>query len=122
MPIHDLRCKSCHLERQNVFVKDTFPPCPNCGGELDWIPFVPMTDCYGSTKTSDILYEDVGVPATYSSRRELEAKMKRLNFEPCGDKVGGARNEDSYRGTSFSFDGNLSRATPRTRSGRGGEK
>ena len=114
MPIHDLRCRSCEVVRENVWVRGTdYPACPSCGGEMTWIPFVFATDCYGSTKTSDILYEDIGRPATYSSRRELERKMKAINFDPCGDKVGGARNEDSYKATSFSIGGKTSRATPR---------
>lgn len=113
MPMHDLRCKVCDVVRENVFVRGTsYPPCPSCGGETTWVPFVFATDCYGSTKTSQILYEDVGRPATYSSRRELESKMKRIGFDPCGDKVGGARNEDGYRGRSFS-DGKTARSTPR---------
>jgi hypothetical protein len=114
MPLHDLRCTACEAVRENVWVRGTdYPPCPSCGGRMDWLPFVPMTDCYGSTKTSEILYEDIGTPATYSSRRELERKMKRMNFEPCGDKVGGARNDDGYRGSSFSFAGKMTRSSPR---------
>lgn len=114
MPIHDLRCRSCGDIERNVWTATDgrYTPCV-CGGERTWVPFVANTDCYGSTKTSEILYEDVGKPATYSSRRELERKMKRIGFDPCGDKVGGARNDDGYRGTSFSKAGKTTRSTPR---------
>lgn len=114
MPIHDLICRVCESIERNVWVKSDgrYSPC-SCGGERTWMPFVPATDVYGSTKTSEILHEDIGKPATYSSRRELERKMKRIGFEPCGDSVRGARNNDGYRGTSFSIGGKRSRATPR---------
>ncbi len=114
MPIHDLRCKSCDAIETNVLVSvNQYGWCQKCGGPRTWVPFVPMTDVYGSTKTSEVLYEDIGKPATYSSRRELEKKMSRLGYSPCGDSVGGARNNDGYKGTSFSIAGKQSRSTPR---------
>jgi len=114
MPVHDLRCTDCGNVEPNMTVKvGCYTPCPLCGGARTWLPFVFNTDVYGSTKTSQILHEDVNRPATYSSRRELEAKMKRLGFEPCGDKVGGARDETVFRGTSYSAPGLTSRGTPR---------
>ena len=120
MPVHDLFCTSCNIMRENVWCRIgargvLLPRCQRCGGKQRWMPFVPNTDVYGSTKTSEVLYEDIGRPATYTSRRELEAKMKRIGFTPCGDPVGGARNNDGYRGTSFSQAGMTSRATPRAR-------
>ena len=114
--LHDMRCTVCEAVELNQLVPSdgNYSPCAKCGGKRTWIPsFVPMTDVYGSTKTSEILYEAVGKPATYSSRRELERKMHAIGFDPCGDKVGGARNEDGYRGTSFSIAGKTTRATPR---------
>ena len=120
MPIHDLRCRSCEAVQANVMVKGTdYPKCERCGGETTWIPFLVATDVYGETKTSDVLYEAIGKPATYTSRRELEKKMRAMNFEPAGDKKNGARNEDGYKASSFSFSGKTTRGTPRAARPRG---
>jgi hypothetical protein len=31
--------------------------------------------------------------------------MRAMNYDPAGDPVGGARNNDGYKGTRFSFQG-----------------
>jgi hypothetical protein len=35
--------------------------------------------------------------------------MRAMNYDPAGDKVHGARNEDHFKGTRFSFQGQSQR-------------
>ena len=107
MARHDFYCPRCDSEQYDVYVTDAmvcarlFPACQNCGTgtRISWARgLAPSTDVLGVEKYSDAL------GGTYTSQRDLDQKMKAAGFEPCGDKVGGARNESHLNlGKKFSF-------------------
>lgn len=80
---------------------EEFPPCPKCGCATTWRPTKLTTDVYSVPRE-----DTVNGTGMYSSHRELTRKMKERGWEPAGDKVGGARNEEHLKlGKSFSYDG-----------------
>ena len=105
MPIHDLHCTRCVRERFDVVVSGTAYPLCQCGAPMTWTPARVQTDVRGSEQVSSVLDEAPGVPLRYTSTRERERKMRAMNYDPAGDKVGGARNNDGYKRTRFSFQG-----------------
>ena len=101
MPIHDVHCTRCVREQYDVqVVRGEYPIC-KCGAPMTWTPTRFQTDVRGSEQVSRVLDEAPGVPLRFTSTREREKKMRAMNYEPAGDKVGGARNDDGYRGTIF---------------------
>jgi hypothetical protein len=76
---------------------------------MTWTPARVTTDVRGSEQVSRILEEAPGMPLRYTSTRERERKMRAMNYDPAGDKVHGARNEDHFKGTRFSFQGQSQR-------------
>ena len=90
--LHDLFCQNCGATRKNVVVvKGAFPDCQRCASTMRWQPFVVATDVLGHETTSRILDEAPNRPLTYTSTKERDRKMKRLGFEPAGDRIHGAR-------------------------------
>lgn len=88
MPIYDLFCPHCDHELYDVVrPAQKWGKCPKCSKEMKMKPTTSHTDVLGSEQWSDVL--DI----SYTSTRERERKMKAINFDPAGDKVGGARNE-----------------------------
>jgi hypothetical protein len=68
---------------------------------MTWTPTRVQTDVRGSEQISRVLDEAPGVPLRFTSTREREKKMRAMNYEPAGDRVHGARNEDRFKGTVF---------------------
>lgn len=113
MPIHDLHCTSCNADFPDVMVRcGDYGSCELCGGERTWTPRGFVTDVYGAEVVDTVLREAVGVPLRYRTSREREKKMKRLGYDPAGDKVGGARNDDGYKRSLFSYRGQARKGTP----------
>ena len=111
MPVHDLYCRGCDAEKRNVEASvDSMPTC--CGAEMrvDWSHGkAPSTDVYGSRRWNEAVGDYVG------STREAETTMRLAGFEPAGDRVGGARNEDHMGlGKVYSYSEQTNR-TPLTR-------
>ena len=75
------------MARENVMLRqyDEAFSCPSCGAAMRKLPSLFATDVCGSTQYSQAL--DI----EYTSTRDRERQMKRLGFEPAGDKVHGAR-------------------------------
>jgi hypothetical protein len=115
MPIHDLHCPGCGAEYFDVAVSyGEYGTCKLCNVDLTWTPRGFHTDVMGSEIVDNVLREAPGVPLTYRSTRDREAKMKRLGFDPAGDKVGGARNDDGYKRSLWSYGGQKStKGTPK---------
>lgn len=115
MPLHDVQCLACGTIEPNVMVRGRdYGPCQACGGERTWLPFVVHTDVCGSEQIAPMLRDEMGQVLTYTSTRERDQKMARLGFSPAGDKVGGARNEDRYKQSHFSYAGQKrGKRTPR---------
>jgi hypothetical protein len=42
---------------------------------------------------------------TFDSRSDFRKELKRCHFEDAGDHVHGARNNDGFKGTKFSYAG-----------------
>lgn len=109
MPLTDIQCKACGVDQFDVFVplvdgEPDYPLC-ECGARTEWLAV--------SCPKTDVLGHEVHDPIndlTYTSRREAEREMKRRGWDPCGDKVGGARNEEYLNlGKQYSFLGQDSR-------------
>ena len=97
MPIHDLRCKSCDQLELDVVVHDRpYPPCERCGGERDWVPARLTTDEWGQSRYFKSLDME------FRHKSDLRAYMKKNHIREAGDRVGGSRNEDGFKGTVFS--------------------
>lgn len=113
MPVHDLRCTKCEaIVRDQIVTGTEYGRC-SCGGLRTWLPARVNTDIWGSPRYLESL------DRTFDSKSDLTKELKRCGFEPAGDKVRGARNEDRYKGTSFNFPGQRRRGTPRATSDRG---
>lgn len=96
-PIHDLRCRRCERLELDVAVGDRpYPACPECGGDRDWVPSRLNTDEWGQSRFIRSLDRE------FSSKSELKAYLKANGAYEAGDKVGGARNEDRFKGTVYS--------------------
>lgn len=109
MPLYEYGCNECGIdfEREQRIANHRYAVCPHCGERAKQIiKTAPRTDVYGAEQYCDV--QDL----TYTSRREYERKMKAGGWEPCGDKVGGARSEYGLKGTLFSFNGQTSRSAP----------
>ena len=106
--LHDIRCRSCTFTERNIEIHaGIFPRCPICGRETTWIPFIAKTDVYGHPVYSEAAGRWVG------SSRERDKIMKAAGFEPCGDRVGGARNHSHLGlGKSTSYPGQVRRPAP----------
>lgn len=109
MPLYDLHCTACGHEVRNVMTPaGEWGTCAKCQAPMTWTPFVFATDVRGCETVSSVLDESRDEvtghnrPLSWTSTREREQKMKRMGFEPAGDRVGGARNSDGYKGTIFS--------------------
>jgi hypothetical protein len=77
---------------------------------MTWTPSRVQTDIYGSEQTSRVLDEGISAdgnnrPLTFTSTRERERKMRTMGYEPAGDRVHGARNEDGLKGKKFIYPG-----------------
>lgn len=107
MIVHDLRCPSCESEIRNARVTPmNYPRCPLCNTQMVWKPSGFRTDVYGSPRYSDAAGCEV------RSSRDRDRLMREAGFEPSGDKVGGARNEEHlHLGKTFSYSGQGVRRT-----------
>jgi hypothetical protein len=79
--------------------------CAKCGSPMTWTPFVFATDVFGCEKIDNVLCEAPGVPLRGSSSSERRRKMAKRGYIEAGDRVGGARNQDGFKGTIFSKGG-----------------
>lgn len=109
MPLYEYECRDCVIDfesAQRVAERST-ARCPQCQGFAHQIiKTAPRTDVYGSEQHCEVN----GV--SFTSRSEYEKKMKRHGWEPCGDKVGGARSEYGLKGTIFSHGGQTHKSSP----------
>lgn len=88
----DLHCTRCLFESKNVLTEyQRYPACAKCGAPMAYTPNIFATDVRGYVHTSIALDDETGHPLTYTSTRELAKKMRKMNYEPCGDRVHGAR-------------------------------
>jgi hypothetical protein len=114
VPIHDLICRKCgEIENDQLVAfsnSGSYGKCVTCGGERTWMPSRVNTDIWGSPQFIESL------DRTFESKSDLKKELKRCGFEPAGDKVRGARNEDRYKGSSFAFRGQRGRGSPRAAS------
>jgi hypothetical protein len=105
--LHDLLCRRCGVERENVPIfGGEFPLC--CGTRMRWVPRRFATDVSGSEQTSQVLCDpdNTDLPLTWTSTRERDAKMARQGLVPVGDRVHGALNragDGPQRGTISSI-------------------
>jgi hypothetical protein len=96
---------------------DNYGTCGVCGGTLAFHPEGFVTDVYGQSQYSD------AVGGYVTSSRDRDQKMRNVNhsigdsgfnvvgYEPCGDKVGGARPDHSLKNSAFSGGGMQSSRT-----------
>jgi hypothetical protein len=103
--LHDLRCDDCGREEENAEIRNgIFPLC--CAQPMRWKPFVPRTDVLGVPTFSVAAGKEV------SSTRDRDRKMRERGFIPCGDPVGGARNESHLNlGRASAYPGQRVRRT-----------
>jgi hypothetical protein len=86
--VHDLLCPKCSCEMRNVPIEHgEYPSCDLCGTKMRWKPSRFRTDVYGAPRYSEAAGCEV------RSSRDRDRIMREAGFFPCGDKVGGARNE-----------------------------
>lgn len=107
-------CDRCDLTRDAGLIDwsptDDYGRCP-CGGTLRFVPEGFMTDVFGSAQYSDAVGDYV------TSSHDRDRKMRDAHheigdsgfsvkgYEPCGDKVHGARPDHSLKNTAFSGGG-----------------
>ena len=106
MILHDLVCRRCGTEQENVPIfNGEFPEC--CGTRMRWMPRSFATDVRGSEQTSQVLCDpdNTDLPLTWTSSRERDAKMAKQGCVPVGDRVHGALGvgDGPMRGTVSSF-------------------
>jgi len=113
--LHDLRCTTCEAEELDVpIVGGVFPPC-DCGGKREWIPRRFATDITGGP------FHSTSLDREFDSKSSLRAYLKQNGLQEAGDRVGGARNESHLRlGKSYSYKGQVGRATQAESAGRRG--
>jgi hypothetical protein len=101
----DLRCDDCGREEKDAEIRGgIFPIC--CAQPMRWVPFVPKTDVLGAPAFSIALGREV------TSTRERDRIAKANGFVPCGDPVGGSRNEDHRNlGKATAYSGQRVRRT-----------
>lgn len=106
MIVHDLYCRTCGREEENAGIRNgIFPSC--CGATMRWRPFPIRTDVLPCPAYSEATGTIVG------STRERDKMMRAAGFEPCGDRVGGARNESHLNlGKITSYPGQVRRPSP----------
>ena len=113
MIVHRTRCQDCDDVQEYTWCEaDRYPPCESCGGTLQWVPAGLHTDVYGCAKYSDATGQ------YHTSQRDKDRVMKEAGYEPCGDKVHGARPEHRIKNTGFSYRGQPSRTSAREREAR----
>jgi len=113
MALNDFYCRACDRELRNVELPaDSRPECCAQPMRVDWSHGqAPHNDVYGSPKWNEAVGDFVG------STREADTAMRLAGFEPAGDRVGGARNEDHMGlGKVFSYSDQTRRSSPTRRS------
>ena len=113
MPTYEFRCDRCGSDFDAVCrMAERHNQKCLCGGPgVQVICTAPRVDAH------DAVYDPV-LDVTYSSRKELESKMRRAGFSPAGDKKGGARNEEHQNlGKLFSYKGQANRGTSKLSKG-----
>lgn len=91
MPVHDLKCAACDEVERDVLCRrpsaggqGVLPPCPKCGGDRTWVPFVPQMPSTTRREAAPELKEHFqpargGFAQRYSKEREadhIEARRK----------------------------------------------
>lgn len=117
--VHWIYCKACERTLQDVRVD--LGAMPRCCGEP-----MRVTWEHGQAPSTDLhepRYSEAAGRAFRSTReRERYLRDPRNNrwgvsYEPCGDKVGGARTDLSIRNTGFMYPGMPSRTSTGERRG-----
>ena len=109
MPIHDLICRACETILRDQTVRGTEYGLCQCGAPFDWLPSKVTADAWGRP------HYIASLDRTFDTKSDLRKELRRCGFEPAGDRVHGARNEDGYTGRSFSFTKQERRASPPAR-------
>ena len=106
MILRDLYCPGCGHERTDVFVEgDAYPYCKSCGTRMRNHITKINADITGGPFYHPALDMD------FASKSDYRAHLKSRNLMECGDKVGGARNQEYLGlGKRFSYRGNGKRS------------
>lgn len=115
--VHWIRCPRCGAVEQDVRVDVESMPLCTQGHEatpmrVTWEHGIPP-----KTDLHEPRYSEAA-GRSFRSTREKERWMRDptknawgISYEPCGDKVGGARTDLSIRNTGFSYPGNSRRTS-----------
>lgn len=90
MPLFDFECEQCGRVNEILFFsnEEQKANCDLCSAPMRKLMPLVNTPEWGGPRWDD------AQQTTFSSRGEKDAYYKGLGYEPAGDKVGGARNED----------------------------
>ncbi len=90
MPLFDMECPKCEGVEEVFFLarEEHTAECSMCNEPMRKLPSLVNTSEWGSPQWDDAAQQRFG------SRSERDQHYKALGYEPAGDKVGGARNED----------------------------
>ena len=104
--LRDIYCPACDLLVEDVFVDgDDFPFCEGCKVQMRNAITKINADITGGPFYHPALDMDFG------SKSEYRGYLKSKRLMECGDKVGGARNEDYLGlGKRFSYKGKQNRS------------
>ena len=93
MPRYEYECPDCqHTEEHWVpFEARKTPRACECGGWMEWQ--FPVSAALGFKPFESFYHEGLGVDI--NGRRELQQILKANGYVEAGDKVGGARNEET---------------------------
>ena len=107
MPVYDLICTNDHLQENAVRSYRKYGICPIC--HEDCRPYwkqCPAIDIWGGPQFVTSLDRQ------FDSKSELKETLKEYAMEPAGDRVGGARNEDGFKRSTYSYKGQARRGDP----------
>lgn len=103
-PAYDLICPNDHVQHDQMREYKKYGVCPECHESARplWLS-APALDIWGGPKFVKSLDRQ------FDSKSEMKRELKRCGVEPAGDTVGGARNNDGFKGSKFSYAGQSNR-------------
>ena len=107
MAILDIRCPKCERRELDAVVFNLeYPQCDEC--QVVMQPTWERGMCASTPEWGQSQFFN-GVDQHFESRSEKKRWLKENNYEEAGDSVGGARNNDGFKGTKFSYSGQSGR-------------